>query len=292
VYIGVGSEQNFTYIAATRPSVSFVVDIRRENMLEHLLYKALFELAADRADFVSRLFSRTRPQGLDDGSTVEALFDAYQHAEPDPQITENTRRAVMNRLMPDHRFPLTDADQAALDRFMSAFRTAGPDSLKGYGDTTNPTYAQLMGATDLEGRHHSFLASEESFRVVQALERQNLIVPLVGDFAGDTALAGVGRYLKARDAIVTVFYVSNVERYLFEQGDHGRMFYANAAALPLDESSLFIRSVTVDISRRLGIPIPEGPAKWRSFLFPIRDCLKAIASGRVQTYRDLFDSAR
>src|SRR5262245_45589494 len=28
-YIGVGPEQNFTYIAAIRPSIAFVVDIRR-----------------------------------------------------------------------------------------------------------------------------------------------------------------------------------------------------------------------------------------------------------------------
>src|SRR5262249_7056079 len=50
VYLGVGPEQNFTYIAALRPRIAFVVDIRRDNMIEHLMYKALFELATDRAD--------------------------------------------------------------------------------------------------------------------------------------------------------------------------------------------------------------------------------------------------
>src|SRR5690349_10221818 len=28
-YIGVGPDQNFTYIAATRPAIAFIVDIRR-----------------------------------------------------------------------------------------------------------------------------------------------------------------------------------------------------------------------------------------------------------------------
>ena len=42
VYIGVGPEQNFTYVLAFEPKISFVVDIRRLNLLEHLLYKALF----------------------------------------------------------------------------------------------------------------------------------------------------------------------------------------------------------------------------------------------------------
>ena len=63
VYIGVGPEQNFTYIARLRPSTAFIIDIRRENRSLHLLYKALFEISRDRADFVSRLFSPARPAG-------------------------------------------------------------------------------------------------------------------------------------------------------------------------------------------------------------------------------------
>src|SRR6266704_2668747 len=64
VYMGVGPEQNFTYIAALRPAMAFIVDIRHGNLDVHLLYKALFELSKDRAEFVARLFSRKRPSGL------------------------------------------------------------------------------------------------------------------------------------------------------------------------------------------------------------------------------------
>src|SRR5678809_849042 len=69
VYLGVGPEQNFTYIAAIRPKIAFIPDIRRGNLDLQLMYKALFELSADRADFVSRLFSRKRPAGLRPGSS-------------------------------------------------------------------------------------------------------------------------------------------------------------------------------------------------------------------------------
>ena len=69
VYMGVGPEQNFTYMTAMKPSMAFIVDIRRGNLDLHLVYKALFEMSADRADFVSRLFSRKRPAGLTDRST-------------------------------------------------------------------------------------------------------------------------------------------------------------------------------------------------------------------------------
>src|SRR5215510_2509770 len=64
VYLGVAPEQNFTYMSALQSKVGFIIDIRRQNMIELLMYKALFEISADRADFVSKLFSRKRPAGL------------------------------------------------------------------------------------------------------------------------------------------------------------------------------------------------------------------------------------
>ena len=69
IYLGVAPDQNFTYMAAIRPRMAFILDIRRGNLLEHLMYKALFELSVDRADFVSRLFSKPRPAGLDATTT-------------------------------------------------------------------------------------------------------------------------------------------------------------------------------------------------------------------------------
>src|SRR5688572_10947111 len=53
-YIGVGSDQNFTYLVAIQPRIAFIIDIRRQAMLQHLMYKAIIELSEDRADFLSR----------------------------------------------------------------------------------------------------------------------------------------------------------------------------------------------------------------------------------------------
>jgi len=52
-------------------------------MLELLMYKALFELSPDRADFVGRLFSRVRPAGLNTKTSPAKLFNAYQNAKAD-----------------------------------------------------------------------------------------------------------------------------------------------------------------------------------------------------------------
>src|SRR5215472_615819 len=52
-YIGVGPEQNFTYIAKVRPQIAFIVDIRRQAIIQHLMYKAIFELSPTRTEFLS-----------------------------------------------------------------------------------------------------------------------------------------------------------------------------------------------------------------------------------------------
>ena len=64
VYLGVGPDQNFTYIVGIKPKLSFIFDIRRGNLEEHLLYKAIIEMSDNRADFLSRLFSRHLPERL------------------------------------------------------------------------------------------------------------------------------------------------------------------------------------------------------------------------------------
>src|SRR3989440_4802067 len=90
VYLGVGPEQNFSYIAALRPRIAFIFDIRRENMLEHLVYKSVFELSSNRVEFISRLFSRKMPAGLTDKSTVSELFQTFGRVPRDTQLfTQN-----------------------------------------------------------------------------------------------------------------------------------------------------------------------------------------------------------
>jgi hypothetical protein len=84
-YIGVGPEQNFTYIAAIRPGLAFVVDIRRQNMIEHLLYKAIFELSENRAEFLSRLFAR-RPAAVKPDAATDALFAAFEQSPRDEAV--------------------------------------------------------------------------------------------------------------------------------------------------------------------------------------------------------------
>src|SRR2546422_6554869 len=120
-YVGVGPEQNFTYIVALQPKIAFIVDIRRQNMIEHLMYKALIELSSDRAEFLARLFSRPRPQGLDKNSGVAALFDAFDQVEADSQMFDDNLSAMKDRLIKQHGFKLTTEDESNLAYIFRAF---------------------------------------------------------------------------------------------------------------------------------------------------------------------------
>jgi hypothetical protein len=93
---------------------------------------------------------------------------------------------------------------------------------------------------DSQGRERTFLATDESFRFIKDLQSRNLIVPVVGDFAGPTALRAIGAFVRDRGATVGAFYVSNVEQYLQRAGVW-TSFCANVATMPLDPASVFIR---------------------------------------------------
>ena len=292
VYLGVGPEQNFTYVLAFQPKLSFIVDIRRLNMLEHLLYKAMFELSKDRADFVSRLFSRPRPKGLNADSSVGELFAAYDTVAADLSLLDANAGTVLRHLTGMHQFPLSEDDQMQIRYVMSNFFQEGPNLsytfLGSYyqGTIGMPTYRQLMTGSDAKGTQWGFLATEEQFQRIQDIQRKNLIVPLVGDFAGPKTLRAVGRYMSEHHAVLSVFYTSNVEMYLFQQEDDWERFYDNVAALPINSASAFIRFAAGRGRRGSGMDFfSMRPQMWS----PVRDVLDAVRARTIYDYSGVLD---
>jgi hypothetical protein len=250
VYMGVGPEQNFTYIVALKPAMVFIVDIRRGNLDLQMMYKALFELSEDRAEFVGRLFARKRPGGLTTNSSAEEIFSAYRTVDRDEAFYNQNLKEMIAFLKTNHKFDLLEEDTQGIEYVYRTFAKFGPElqysSSGSFGGLFQPTYADLMTATDASGQTRSYLANEDHFRFMKDLEARNLVVPLVGNFAGPKAIRNVGQYLKEKGATVSAFYLSNVEQYLRMDGIWDA-FCANVATLPLDQASRFIRSV-----RRVG----------------------------------------
>jgi hypothetical protein len=246
VYMGVGPEQNFTYITNLRPKMVFIVDVRRGNLHLQLTYKALFELSADRADFVSRLFSRKRPEGLDRNSSAMDIFTAYKDVASSETLFKENLKAIDDLLVNKHHFTLPEGDLQGVEYVYHAFYNFGPalnySSTGGFGARYQPSYEDLMIATDEAGMQRSFLANEENFGFLKALETKNMLVPVVGNFAGSKAIRAVGDWIRTKGASVSAFYLSNVEQYLYQDRIWGN-FCRNVATLPLEASSTFIRSV-------------------------------------------------
>ena len=274
VYLGVGPEQNLTYISAIRPQMAFIVDIRRQAVMQHLMFKAIFEMAGDRADFISILFSKKRPSGLDASTSIQGIWDAFWNVPSDSAMWRTTYARMTDLLMRTHGFRFTDEESVQLKWVFDHFFAYGPlittRAGSGGGGGSQSTFADLTGySNDASGVPRSFLSSEENFAFVKDLHARNLIVPVSGDFGGPKAIRAIGDWLRERGAIVSAFYVSNVEQYLFQDGK-SQLFYDNVAALPVNEASVFIRPYSL---RRYGFSMQS--------LCPIAAFLEAAQGGRV-----------
>ena len=300
VYLGVAPDQNFTFMAAVRPRMAFILDIRRGNLLQHLMYKALFELSADRAEFVSRLFSKPRPAGLKLSSSVLELFSAYARVPSSEAHYKINVAAIKAHLTKRRGIPLSAEDLGQLETIYHAFFWDGPDlrytmgpvGINGFrgsrGGSRFPSYEELIVQTDFDGVPRSYLATEDNFRFIKGLEEKNLIVPVMGNFAGQKALRSIGRYLRERRTPVSAYYVSNVEQYLF-QDQLFEDFAKNVSTLPITADSTFIRSVSTRFGYGGGMTWADGRA---TALYPISLFVRDFELGLLTSYFDLNSRSR
>jgi hypothetical protein len=286
-YIGVGPDQNFSYIAEIRPTIAFLIDVRRDNLLLHLLFKALFELSRTRIDYLAQLTGRPVPADIAAwrDAPVDRLIAYIDGSPAPPAITALRKR--LDEAIARTGVPLSSEDRATIDRFHRRFVADGLslrfESTGRPPQSYNPTYRDLLRDTDESGRQAGFLASEEAFQFVKGLESRDLVIPVVGNLAGPSAVAAIGRAVTARQERVSAFYVSNVEFYLFGDGSFPR-FAANLGRLPHMPNAVLIRSI---FGRYTVSPTRPGDASV-SRLQAIDDLLRDHAAGRIRQYIDIL----
>ena len=246
-YLGVGPEQNFTYIAKIRPQIAFIVDIRRQAVLQHLLYKAIFQKAKNRAQFLSLLFSRPLTGAALSGKipSLEVLLESVNQASTSEVIFKTNLATMRETIEREFQFPLSPDDLHSLEYVYRAFWRANLDISFRFGGMRwgggFPRLRDLILATDLSGKLGNFLAREQDYEFVRKLELKNRVIPVVGDFGGAKALASVAAYLQRHGYTVSAFYTSNVEQYLFADEMFGA-FVENVRKLPVTRQSVIIRS--------------------------------------------------
>ena len=155
VYIGVGPDQNFTYIAEVRPSLAFIVDIRRDNLLLHLLFKSLFQLSHTRIEYLAMLFGRPVPA---DGAAWRSapIARLVEYIDRDPPAAVDELHARIDRTIAGFGVPITADDRRTLDRFHRSSSTPGcrfASRVAGQSPRTYyPTYRDLLLDKDSSGR--------------------------------------------------------------------------------------------------------------------------------------------
>jgi hypothetical protein len=282
-YIGVGPNQNFTYIAATKPELAFIVDIRRQNLVEHLIFKVLISSSETREEYLSRLLARPLSTTLAaDASIVDIVANVESHPA-ESEFYEEQLSFIYAELARFEDLRLSQQDLVDVRLIYREFYRQGFDiKYDSWRSFFFPSLKEFVLETDLNGRHRNWLASHDTFDVVRTMQRENRIIPLVGDFAGEQALRRLGRLLESRGLTVSTFYVSNVEFYLFRQRKWPE-FVENVDHLPTTESSVFIRAYA-----NLHRPHPRMVGDHITVTL-VQSIHSFLRNARAERYRNLWD---
>jgi hypothetical protein len=287
IYVGVGPDQNFTYIVHTRPALAIVTDIRRQNMLQHLFFKALFTMASNRAEYLTLLLS-TNPVSIKPGASLPELISAVRNVPSSEVLFNRNLNTVRNTLLQKYKLKLTPDDLDKIKLVYETFWKEGLDlrfsSIGRNNAFQYPSLEEMFLETDRSGNHTNYLATEEQFQWLKKFQTDNRLIPIVGDFAGSHALRTVAAFLKINGLRVSAFYTSNVEFYLFGRTEWAR-YVENIHALPLSDDAVFIRSYFPTYGRRH--PLNMSGHRSTSMVQPMAGFLEDYDAQRQPTYWDV-----
>ena len=266
--------------------------MRRDNLPHHLLFTALFALSRNRVEYLCLLLGRPVPPDSKawDAKTLQQIVEYIDKSAGQRDRFDATRTAVAIRVK-SYGISLSDTEIATIGRIQEAFFESGLDlrftSKNRPPRSYYPTYRDLLLERDLTGRQSSFVASEDDFQFLKNLEGANLVIPIVGNLAGEHALAAIARDANERGLKVSAFYTSNVEFYLMREGGFDR-FAENVRRFPHGEQSVIIRSY---FSGGFGYSHPQSVPGYYStqLMQTVGSFLKEYSGGGYDSYSDLVN---
>jgi hypothetical protein len=288
VYIGVGPDQSFSYIAKIRPRVAIMIDIRRDNLLQHLLFKSLFGRARNRIDYLCEFFGKPFPKTKGwESRSIKELIDYIDSTASDQKLFEKSLKEVRQDVQ-RYGIPLSQSDLESIGKVQRAFFSAGLDirysSYHRPPRSIYPPYRDLLLETDLAGNQQNYFNSEDDFQFLKKLEDQDMVIPVVGDLSGPQAVKAIGQYIAEIKERVSAYYVSNVEFYLQRQGTFDK-FVENLKSLPIDSRSVIIRSYFNYYAP--AHPQAEPNHFSTQLMERIDDLIKQCAAGGCDSYTDI-----
>jgi hypothetical protein len=288
VYVGVGPDQSFSYIAKIRPKLAIMIDIRRDNLLQHLLFKSLFGRARNRIDYLCEFFGKPVPKTKGwENRSIKELVDYIDNTASDQKLFEKSLKEVRQDVQ-KYGIPLSQSDLESIGKVQRAFFSAGLDirysSYHRPPRSIYPPYRDLLLETDLGGNQQNYFNSEDDFQFLKKLQDQDMVVPVVGDLSGPQAMKAIGQYVAEIKERVSAFYVSNVEFYLQRQGTFEK-FVENVRSLPIDSRSVIIRSYFNYYAP--AHPQAEPNHFSTQLMERIEDLVKQCAAGECDSYNDI-----
>lgn len=290
-FIGVGPDQSFSYIAQIRPAIAFMVDVRRDNLLQHLLFKSLFASARNRMEFLCLFFGKPVPTDLKSWDT-RSIQDIVAYVDKTPKEVKlfDATHAALQAKIKSYGIKISEAELATIKRMHLEFFTSGLDlKFTSHGRGSRyyyPNYRDLMLEKDLTGKQCNYLVSEDDFQFMKSLQERNLVIPVTGNLAGDHALKSIAAYLNERGEKVSAFYTSNVEFYL-SRGDEFDQFAKSVKLMPRAANSVIIRSY---FNGTFGYAHPQSVSGYYStqLLQTMDSFVKEFSAGGLQSYTDVI----
>lgn len=293
-YIGVGPDQNYSYIAAIKPEVAFVFDIRRDAMIEHQLFKAVFALSRNRLEYLCTLLAKPVPADIENWK-LRSLTDIVDYVDRTPASVEFAKSSELEieRRAALFGIPLDANDIYMLSVYRAAFIRNGLDvqysSIDNNRQGSMPVWRDLLFEVDRAGNQLNYFAADSLFQIVKAMHAENRIIPVTGNVAGPKALRALGEEIRARKLVISAFYMSNVEQYIMRDGSFPS-FADNVKTLPRDDRTVFIRSIFG--SGRGGMswhPLSVGGYNSTQVLQFMNVFVTEFDAGRLRTYNELLD---
>lgn len=279
-YLGVGPDQNFSMIAAARPSKALILDYRTKNRNLHLLHKAIVEATGDRVAYLNAFWARSPVIDAPARADPARLVAAYAAAPMRPELLAESRARVRQFL--ENQGFRAEPDLAEIATIQARLAGPGPEArflaLKMY-----PAIGRLIAMKSRSGRPGHWLAGDAAYDAVRQLHQASAFLTIVADWAGTDALPKIAAYLSESRLKVGCIYVSDVEFFLFRSGLFGR-YVANLARLPIADEAVIVRSSTREIDH------PERVAGHSSTTIArgLPAFLAAARAGQIRRWEDLF----
>lgn len=288
VFLGVGPDQNYTFIATARPIEAYLLDYRKKNQLLHLMHLALIAKSPNRIDYLENYWARRVKVGLisppndDHSKTTEKLLLLFRRSELDQQFLAQNIGDVMSELLNSQFLDANEIEEVG--RIQKRLAGPGPEArflaLKMY-----PTIASLISMKTRAGKPGHWLAGDDYYQEVRELCFQQKIYPVVGDWSGQLCLKKLAAHLNSTEKKVGLVYISDVEFFLL-RGNRFSHYIENLARLPLHDEVRIVRTSTREIEHPERI---QGSSS-TSIVRPLKQFIERARAGRVRRWEDLFEA--